>query len=75
VSKLAPGAIRGTAMGVYSTSQFSGAFVGGLLGGWVHARFGETSVFLMGAGFILVWLLLASDMTVPAKAENSSQGR
>jgi len=69
VSKLAPGAIRGTAMGVYSTSQFSGAFVGGLLGGWVHARFGETSVFLLGAGFILTWLLLASSMEVPAKAD------
>jgi len=69
VSRLAPGAIRGTAMGVYSTSQFSGAFVGGLLGGWVHAGFGETSVFLLGAGFILMWLLLASGMQVLAKAD------
>ncbi|WP_419605697.1 hypothetical protein [Thiolapillus sp.] len=69
VSKLALGAIRGTAMGVYSTSQFSGAFVGGLLGGWVHARFGETSAFLLGAGFILAWLLLAGSMEVPAKTD------
>ena len=65
VSKLALGAIRGTA----TTSQFSGAFVGGLLGGWVHARFGETSVFLLGAGFILAWLLLAGSMEVPAKTD------
>ncbi len=69
VSKLAPGAIRGTAMGVYSTSQFSGAFIGGLLGGWVHAHFGETSVFLLGAGFILLWLILASGMKVPTKSD------
>ncbi|WP_457676756.1 MFS transporter [Thiolapillus sp.] len=67
VSKLAPGAIRGTAMGVYSTSQFSGAFVGGLLGGWVHNHFGETAVFLMALGFILFWLALASGMKVPSR--------
>ncbi|BAO43334.1 MFS transporter [Thiolapillus brandeum] len=69
VSKLAPGAIRGTAMGVYSTSQFSGAFVGGLLGGWVHTHFGETSVFLMALGFIALWLLLAVSMQTPAKTD------
>jgi MFS family permease len=69
VSRLAPGAIRGTAMGVYSTSQFSGAFIGGLLGGWVHAHFGETSVFLLGAGFILLWLLLTAGMKVPVKSD------
>jgi MFS family permease len=69
VSKLAPGAIRGTAMGVYSTSQFSGAFVGGLLGGWIHNHFGETSVFLMALGFIVLWGILASGMKVPGKAD------
>lgn len=66
ISKLAPGAIRGTAMGVYSSAQFGGAFVGGLLGGWVHQQFGEPAVFLMGAGFVLIWLLLASGMRMPA---------
>ena len=76
VSRLAPGAIRGTAMGVYSTSQFSGAFAGGLLGGWAHAHFGETSVFLLGAGFILLWLLLAAGMQTPTKADAiSADGR
>ncbi len=76
VSKLAPGTIRGTAMGVYSTSQFSGAFVGGLLGGWAHTHFGETSVFLLGAGFVLLWLLLAASMQTPAKADAiSADGR
>ena len=69
VSKQAPGAIRGTAMGVYSTSQFSGAFIGGLLGGWIHDHFGETMVFLMAVGFILLWLALAAGMRIPAKAD------
>ena len=76
VSKLAPGPIRGTAMGVYSTSQFSGAFVGGLLGGWVHTHFGETSVFLMALGFIAAWLALAVTMRTPAKTgATSAAGR
>ena len=34
VSKFAPVEAKGTAMGVYSSSQFIGAFSGGLLGGW-----------------------------------------
>ena len=33
LSKLAPAGAKGTAMGVYSTSQFLGAFLGGTLGG------------------------------------------
>ncbi len=76
VSKLAPGQVRGTAMGVYSTSQFSGAFVGGLLGGWVHTHFGQNSVFLMALGFIAVWLALAITMRVPTKADanNTDEG-
>ena len=69
VSKQAPGAMRGTAMGVYSTAQFSGAFIGGLLGGWVHQHFGTTAIFIMGCGFILLWLALAGGMQIPVKSD------
>ncbi|WP_456375415.1 MFS transporter [Thiolapillus sp.] len=76
VSKMAPGSMRGTAMGVYSTSQFSGAFFGGLLGGWVHHQFSQTSVFLMALAFIILWGLLAAGMKVPVKADakNADEG-
>jgi len=67
VSKLAPGAIRGTAMGVYSTSQFTGAFMGGLTGGWVHQHYGTTMVFVTSAIVTLIWLLAAQGMEVPEK--------
>jgi len=67
VSKLAPGRIRGTAMGVYSTSQFSGAFMGGLTGGWVHQHYGTTAVFVTSALITLIWLLTAQSMEVPVK--------
>jgi MFS family permease len=65
VSKVAPVAAKGTAMGVYSTSQFSGAFVGGILGGWVHQHYGLSGVFDMGALAAAIWLLLASGMRKP----------
>jgi len=67
ISKVAPVEAKGTAMGVYSTSQFGGAFFGGLLGGWVHQHFGLTAVLEMGAVVALVWLLLASGMRKPGR--------
>ena len=65
VSKTSPADAKGTAMGVYSTSQFAGAFVGGALGGWVHQHWGVMSIFLLGAAVALVWLFVASGMRRP----------
>ena len=70
VSKVAPAASKGTAMGVYSTSQFSGAFVGGVTGGWIHGQFGITGVFLFGAIAALVWLTFAFSMQHPGKGNS-----
>jgi len=66
ISKIAPARSKGTAMGVYSTSQFMGAFFGGLLGGTLQHLFGESGVFLFAAAGALVWLLLASGMGTPS---------
>ena len=65
VSKAAPATGRGTAMGVYSSSQFLGAFLGGASGGWAHQHFGIEGVFLLGAVLSGLWLLLASGMKQP----------
>jgi MFS family permease len=70
VSKVAPLTSKGTALGVYSTSQFAGAFVGGVTGGWIHGEFGLAGVFLFGAAAALVWLLVASGMERPANLVN-----
>lgn len=67
VSKVAPVDAKGTAMGVYSTSQFTGAFCGGMLGGWVHQQFGLTAVFEAGALVALLWLVVASGMRRPGR--------
>jgi MFS family permease len=62
VSRLAPAEGRGVAIGVYNTTQTLGVFFGGLLGGWIASRFGTTSVFVVCALLVVLWLLVASGM-------------
>ena len=61
---------RGTAMGIFSSFQFMGAFCGGSLGGLLMARWGLSGVFILCAAVGLIWLLLALNMRVPAPAPN-----
>jgi MFS family permease len=65
VAKMSPAEAKGTAMGFFTSSQFMGAFAGGLLGGWAHQHFGVLGVFLVGATAALVWLLVAAGMSNP----------
>ncbi len=65
VAKTSPTQLKGTAMGVYSTSQFMGIFVGGSVGGWVYEHYGIAAVFLFCAAVALVWLLAAATMAQP----------
>lgn len=65
ISKIAPAQAKGTAMGVYNTSQSLGLFVGGALGGWLSYRFGQNAVFAFGAVLSAVWLVLALSMRTP----------
>ena len=65
VAKLAPAAHKGTAMGVYASSQFLGIFTGGLAGGWMMEHFGLQSVFIFNAALASVWLVLAMSMRKP----------
>ena len=65
VSRMAPAAHKGTAMGAYSTAQFLGIFLGGLLGGWSAGRWGNESVFVLNAVLVFFWLLLVWRMPQP----------
>jgi MFS family permease len=62
ISRLAPVDRRGTAMGIYSTSQFLGIFLGGVAGGWLHGRFGLETVYLLNIAVAVPWLLFALTM-------------
>lgn len=54
VSRLAPAAGKGSAMGVYNTFQFTGVFFGGFFGGLLYGQFGVTATFVL-LGLVLVW--------------------
>lgn len=65
VSKVAPAGGKGTAMGVYSTSQFLGAALGGILGGWLYQHVGLNAVFIGCAVLCAIWLAIAVTMREP----------
>jgi MFS family permease len=62
VSRLAPPAAKGTALGIYNTLQALGLFCGGALGGWMKQHLGASSVFILGAVLTIVWLIMARGM-------------
>ncbi len=66
ISKIAPLDAKGTAMGVYSSVQFLGAFFGAVAGGFLMQHFGGNAVFVFAIGLLLVWLVVASAMQAPA---------
>lgn len=66
ISKESPAASKGTAMGVYSTAQFLGAFVGGAVGGLLLSRGGIDGVIWPMVAVLAVWLLLALTMPAPS---------
>lgn len=65
ISKVSPAGGKGTAMGVYSTSQFLGAALGGIMGGWLFQHGGLSVVFLGCAGLCALWLAIAVTMREP----------
>lgn len=70
ISKESPAASKGTAMGVYSTSQFFGAFLGGALGGLLLEAIGLTGVIGLMVAVLLAWLAVALTMSPPSHASS-----
>ena len=66
ITKTAPSEAKGTAVGVYSSTQFLGIFLGGVAGGWIHQSAGSGSVFACSGGLALLWLLVAVTMKQPS---------
>ncbi len=65
VARIAPADMKGTAMGLFSSAQFLGAFSGGIVGGVLLASENPARGFLVLAGIVLAWLLIASFMKQP----------
>lgn len=59
ISKVAPAQARGGAMGIYSTSQFLGIFLGGTGAGLLRSHYGNHSIFLASTLLCVLWLFVA----------------
>ena len=58
---------RGAALGVYSTVQYLGAFLGGVVGGWLLGAGGERTVLAACAALCIAWILLAFGLREPRR--------
>ena len=55
VTRLAPGRLRGTALGIFATCQFLGIFVGGAAAGAAVALGGSQAVAAIAALSAFIW--------------------
>ena len=67
VSRTAPPAAKGAALGVYNTTQALGLFIGGAAGGFIAQNFGDNAVFAACTGLALIWLAVAATMNFPLR--------
>jgi predicted MFS family arabinose efflux permease len=67
---------KGTALGVYNTTQSIGLFSGAVIGGYLMDSHGDLSVFAMGAALLVCWLIIAWSMgEMPTRATESKDAR
>ena len=72
ISMLSPAGAKGSAMGIYNTCQFLGAFSGGILGGLSYKLLGSDGMFLCLAGLMLLWFFISRGMHNPSKIRTHS---
>ncbi|MDO6447570.1 MFS transporter [Colwellia sp. 1_MG-2023] len=72
LSRIAPAGVKGSVMGIYSSSQFMGAFTGGVLGGAIASQFGEQIIFLVMSCLGLLWFIAATGMKPLQKSKSYS---
>lgn len=65
ISKMAPAASKGTAIGIHNTAQSLGVFVGAVAGGFLSGNYGFSSVFIFCAVLMSIWLIAALGMKAP----------
>ena len=58
VSSIAPAGQKGTAMGLYASFQFFGAFLGGVISGLVTDIWSQELAYGIGAASTLLWLFI-----------------
>jgi len=66
ITKAAPAEAKGTATGIYSSLQFLGIFIGGIVGGFANQHGGNAGVFIITTALALAWLVAAATMAQPS---------
>jgi MFS family permease len=66
ISKIAPVGAKGTAIGVYSSVQFLGTFIGATVGGYLFEHHGGGALFAFCGTLLALWLMFAFTMKAPA---------
>ena len=72
VSRVAPPAGKGAALGVYNTTQALGLAAGGALGGFLVKTYGASMVFTFGAAMMFLWFIAAFSMREPQKRQSAN---
>ncbi len=72
VSSIAPAGQKGSAMGIYASFQFFGAFLGGALSGVVTDHFSAQTAYLVGAGAAGIWLFLLTGLKEASRVKRVS---
>ncbi|MCZ2498474.1 MFS transporter [Xylophilus sp. Kf1] len=72
VSRLAPGALRGSALGAYNTLQSLGLFAGGALGGTLVKQAGTVGLFVATLMLSLTWLAVTWGLNPPGRPAGGS---
>jgi MFS family permease len=73
VSKLAPAEQKGAALGIFSSFQFAGIFVGGILGGWVYSHYTVNGVFGLGVLLVMIWVLVNFADQISSKTQKTDR--
>ncbi|MBI3283695.1 MAG: MFS transporter [Burkholderiales bacterium] len=73
VSRIAPPAAKGAALGVYNTLQALGIACGAATGGYLTQYASASAIFALCAGLTLIWLIIASNMPDIARRSGSKQ--
>jgi MFS family permease len=72
VSKAVDPGSKGTALGIFSTAQFLGIFVGGAAGGWILQQYGVAGITELCLVVVALWFLVA--LPVPRTAPAAVSG-
>ena len=75
LSSIAPAGAKGSAMGIYASSQFFGAFLGGTITGILVSSFSDSVLYTVVIGICIVWSIFYCHVYLVKPALKGLHGR